>query len=77
MSALLIKKINNNNYEVMYITLIPNKRNNTKAIYSTNLTINKGFLEVNTTHKGKFTHYDYASNIKIYKDLFKDIIIFL
>lgn len=36
-------------------------------------TINKGFLEINTTHKGKFTNYDYTSNIKIYKDLYKDI----
>ena len=36
-------------------------------------TLNKGFLEINTTHKGKFTYYDYASNIKIYKDLYKDI----
>ena len=47
--------------------------NNTKVIYSTNSTLNKGFLEVNTIHKGKCTHYDYASNIKVYKDLFKDI----
>ena len=47
-----------------------------KAKYITknyNSTLNKGFLEINTTHKGKFTHYDYASNIKIYKDLYKDI----
>ena len=41
--------------------------------YNTNSTLNKGFLEINTTHKGKFTYYDYASNIKIYKDLYKDI----
>jgi hypothetical protein len=41
--------------------------------YNTNSTLNKGFLKINTTHKGKFTHYDYASNIKIYKDLYKDI----
>ena len=41
--------------------------------YSTNSTLNKGFLEINTTHKGKFTYYDYASNIKIYKDLYKNI----
>ena len=74
LSIPLIQKIkNNNNYEEMKITLIPNKRNNTKVIYSTNSTLNKGFLEVNTTHKRKFTHYDYASNIKVYKDLFKDI----
>jgi len=44
-----------------------------KVKYNTNSTLNKGFLEINTTHKGKFTYYDYASNIKIYKDLYKDI----
>ena len=44
-----------------------------KVKYSTNSTLNKGFLEINTTHKGKFTYYDYSSNINIYKDLYKDI----
>jgi len=44
-----------------------------KAKYSTNSTLNKGFLEINTIHKGNFTYYDYTSNIKIYKDLYKDI----
>ena len=42
------------------------------SVYSTNSTLNKGFLEIKTIHKGKFTHYDYESNIKIYKDLYKD-----
>ena len=41
--------------------------------FSINSTLNKGFLEINTTHKGKFTYYDYAFNLKIYKDLYKDI----
>ena len=45
----------------------------TKLKYSTNSTLNKGFLEINTTHKGKFTYYDFSSNIKVYKDLYKDI----
>ena len=44
-----------------------------KEKYRTNSTLNKGFIELNTTHKGKFIYYDYTSNIKIYKDLFKDI----
>ena len=48
------------------ISNIPNKINN--------LTFNKGFLNINTAHKGKFSHYDYASNINIYKDLYKDIL---
>jgi glycosyltransferase involved in cell wall biosynthesis len=38
-----------------------------------NFTLNKGFLKINTTHKGKFENYDYVSNIKIYKDLYKNI----
>ena len=41
--------------------------------YSTNSKLNKGFLEINTTHKGKFIYYDFVSNIKVYKDLYKDI----
>ena len=53
-----------------FINLKKKKKYNTKY---RNSTLNKGFLEINTTHKGKFTHYDYASNIKIYKDLYKDI----
>ncbi len=44
-----------------------------KVKYSNNSTLNKGFLEINTTHKGKFSYYNYASNIKIYKDLYKNI----
>ena len=58
------------------INIISNKDNNykpkTKAIYSTNSTLNKGFLEIKTIHKGKFTYYDYISNIKVYKDLYED-----
>ena len=38
-----------------------------------NSKLNKGFLEINTTHKGKFTNYDYTSNIRIYKDLYENI----
>ena len=44
-----------------------------KVKYFNNSSLNKGFLEINTTHKGKFTNYDYASNIKIYKDLYENI----
>ena len=47
--------------------------NKSKEIYSTNATLNKGFLEINTKHKGKFEYYDYVSNIEVYKDLYKDI----
>ena len=44
------------------------------VIINTNsFALNKGFLNINTTHKGKFSHYDYASNIVIYKDLYKNV----
>jgi len=70
----LSNDINNKNYnnknEFTYLKKI-NK--NKKMEYITNSTLNKGFLKINTIHKGKFTYYDYASNIKIYKDLYKDI----
>jgi hypothetical protein len=38
-----------------------------KVKYITNSTLNKGFLEINTIHKGKFSYYDYNSNIKYIK----------
>ena len=41
------------------------------SIYSTNSTLNKGFLDIKTIHKGKFTSYDYISNILVYKDLYR------
>ena len=51
LSFLIIKNINNYNFEATYITEFPKKRNKTKVKYSTNSTLNKGFLKVNTTHK--------------------------
>ena len=60
----------NNYYNTNRFT---NLRNNKKENYITNQISNKGFLKINTTHKGKFTYYDYASNIIIYKDLYKNI----
>jgi hypothetical protein len=47
--------------------------NDNNNYYNTNSTLNKGFLKINTTHKGKFTYYDYTSNNKIYTDLYKNI----
>ena len=41
-----------------------------KTNYITN---NKGFLKINTTHKSKYTNYNYTDNIIVYKDLYKDI----
>ena len=39
----------------------------------TNLKNNKGFLNIKTRHKGKYTKYDYKDNNKVYKDLYNDI----
>ena len=47
--------------------------NKTKSKDYDNSTVNRGFLKINTIHKGKFTHYDYISNIILYKDIYKDI----
>jgi len=47
--------------------------NKTKAKDYSNSTVNRGFLKINTNHKGKFKHYDYISNIVIYKDIYDDI----
>ena len=45
-----------------------------KDIFNTTpLALNKGFLNIVTTHKVKFNHYNYSSNIAIYKDLYKNI----
>ena len=34
---------------------------------------NKGFLKINTTHKSKYTKYNYSDNIIVYKDLYNNI----
>ena len=63
--------INNNDYNQIEFQ---NYKKELKEIFNvTNLTFNKGFLEINTTHKVKFSHYDYASNIIVYKDLYKNV----
>ena len=38
-----------------------------------NITNNRGFLNIKTYHKGKYTKYNYTDNIKVYKDLYNDI----
>ena len=38
-----------------------------------NLPNNKGFLEINTVHKSKYSLYDYKQNIIVYKDLDNNI----
>ena len=68
-----LSKYNNNKNYNNKNEFIDLKKNKNKIEYSTNSTLNKGFLKINTTHKGKFTYYDYVSNIKIYKDLYNNI----
>ena len=63
---LRISNDNNNCYNMRF-------KNLKKVKYCNNSTLDKGFLEINTIYKGKFTYYDYTSNIKIYKDLYKNI----
>ena len=69
MFEMRLPKDNNNNF----FNMVEFTNLKKKVKYSTNSTLNKGFLEINTTHKGKFTCYDYTSNIKVYKDLYKNI----
>ena len=38
-----------------------------------NITNNKGFIKINTYHKGKYDYYNFTDNIKVYKDIYKDI----
>jgi hypothetical protein len=48
--------------------------NNSKD--NTNISIkikNKGFLNIKTIHKSKFTYYNYTDNILVYKDLYSNI----
>ena len=61
-------KIDNNKIE------LENYKKELKEIFNiTNITFNKGFLDINTTHKVKFSHYNYTSNIIVYKDLYKNV----
>ena len=66
-----LKFSNDNN--INYYNMKGFKKLKKKEKYSTNSTLNKGFLEINTIHKGNYSYYDYTSNIKIYKDLYQDI----
>ena len=64
---------NDNNISYYKMKGFTNLKQKKKVKYNTNSILNKGFLEINTTHKGNFTYYDYTSNIEIYKDLYKNI----
>jgi hypothetical protein len=60
---------------ILYLFLYFLQINNSKNIINTfSLKIkNKGFLNITTIHKSKFTFYNYADNIIVYKDLYENI----
>lgn len=49
-----------------------NNDNDNISLRRFNNTNNKGFLKINTTHKSKFTYYNYSNNILLYKDLYNN-----
>ena len=58
-------------YLNLYFLQINNPKDNINTLY---LKIrNKGFLNITTIHKSKFTFYNYSNNIIVYKDLFENI----
>ena len=58
-------------YLILYFLQINNLKDNINTFY---LKIkNKGFLNITTIHKSKFTFYNYSNNIIVYKDLFENI----
>ena len=72
-----IKSNNKINYDIYKdIVGFEDYKKELKEIFNvtiTNETFNDGFLEINTTHKGNYTYYDYTTNIIIYKDLYDNI----
>ena len=59
---------------IIYMILYGLKFNNPKDNIKISIKIkNKGFLNINTIHKSKYTHYNYIDNIIIYKDLYNNI----
>ena len=73
------RNINNNINYNLYKDIIgfEDYKKELKEIFNvtiTNSSFNDGFLEINTTHKGNYTYYDYTSNIIIYKDLYNNIL---
>ena len=55
---------------ILYSLKLINSKNNKKIYLNRN---NKGFLNITTIHKSKFTYYNYSDNIIVYKDLYNNI----
>ena len=57
-------------YAILYFLILNNSKDNTNISIKIN---NKGFLNIKTIHKSKFTYYNYTDNILVYKDLYSNI----
>ena len=55
---------------IFYSSQFNNSQNNSNISIKKN---NKGFLNITTIHKSKFTYYNYTDNIIVYKDLYNNI----
>lgn len=54
----------------LYFLKLNNSKDNKKIYIDRN---NKGFLNIITIHKSKFTYYNYSDNIIVFKDLYNNI----
>lgn len=60
-------------FYILYFYCTFKKKDNYLEKMPSNFITNKGYLNVNPTHKSKFDHYNYTENIIVYKDLYKNI----
>jgi hypothetical protein len=57
-------------YAILNFLILNNLKDNTNISIKIK---NKGFLNIKTIHKSKFTYYNYTDNILVYKDLYSNI----
>ena len=57
-------------YAILNFLILNNSKDNTNISIKIN---NKGFLNIKTIHKSKFTYYNYTDNILVYKDLYSNL----
>jgi glycosyltransferase involved in cell wall biosynthesis len=57
-------------FSILYFLYLNNSKYNTKTYIDLN---NRGFLNITTIHKSKYTYYNYTDNIIVYKDLYNNI----
>ncbi len=61
-------------YLIVVFFLILNNLNNIKNNENISIRMNnRGFLNITTVHKSKFTYYNFTDNIIVYKDLYNNI----